>query len=121
MDGLDGLRLSSLFLVIVDDRLQRPTMMSSLFSHVTFKFTFHFSNIANITHPASRPSSPSTRHAHRRMAPVAPLEIRTLLGLYAVTVTLKAITIGVFLQLGSNTLTALHAGFLAPGRDTGGA
>ncbi|KAG6826732.1 hypothetical protein H0H87_006556 [Tephrocybe sp. NHM501043] len=49
------------------------------------------------------------------MAPAGPLEIRTLLGLYAVTVPLTAITTGAFLQGGNAlvVLTVLHAGFLA--------
>ncbi|KAG6824434.1 hypothetical protein H0H87_011718, partial [Tephrocybe sp. NHM501043] len=54
--------------------------------------------------------------AHRRKAAVGRIEIRTLLGIYAVTLPLNAITTGAFLQQGSTALvvlTALHAGFVA--------
>ncbi|KAG6864434.1 hypothetical protein C0991_009560, partial [Blastosporella zonata] len=54
--------------------------------------------------------------AHRRKAAVGRIELRTLLGLYAVTLPLNAITTGAFLQQGSTALvvlTAIHAGFVA--------
>ncbi|KAG6843971.1 hypothetical protein H0H87_011252 [Tephrocybe sp. NHM501043] len=54
--------------------------------------------------------------AHRRKAAVGRIEMRTLLGIYAVTLPLNAITTGAFQQQGSTALfvlTALHAGFVA--------
>ncbi|KAF5380016.1 hypothetical protein D9615_006296 [Tricholomella constricta] len=54
--------------------------------------------------------------AHRRKAAVGRIELRTFLGLYALSLPLNAITTGSFLEQGGTAvvvLTALHAGVVA--------
>ncbi|GLB39475.1 putative chitin synthase III catalytic subunit [Lyophyllum shimeji] len=54
--------------------------------------------------------------AHRRKAAVGRIELRTLLGIYAISLPLNAITTGAFLEQGSTALvvlTAIHAGVVA--------